>query len=83
VMLLNLKKDQNYEITNPSGALQTMAQTLGSTGTWTFNTVDKRLLLLPTNLRLGLGIQITGKQQNRFSAVSVDNDGVIYTFSRQ
>jgi hypothetical protein len=81
MMRLNLKKNQNYEITNASGALQIMAQTLGGAGTWTFNTTDKRLVLLPTNSPISLGIRITGKQQNSFSATS--NDGVFYTFDRQ
>lgn len=80
-MLLNLKKDRNYEITNANGALQTMAQTIGSTGTWTFNTTDKRLMLLPTNSTIGYGLLITGKGQNGYTATS--NDGVFYTFSRQ
>ena len=83
VMLLNLKNDRNYEITNASGYLGAFAQSLGSNGTWTFNTIDKRLVLLPTNFGYALGIRITGKKQGSFSAASVGNDGVFYTFTRQ
>jgi TIR domain-containing protein len=82
-MLLNLKQDRNYDIRNPQGALQQLSTILGNTGTWTFDTANARLNLLPTSSRLGLGIRITGKQQNSFSAASADNDGVVYTFTRQ
>ncbi len=82
-MLLNLKQDRNYEIANPQGALQQLSAILGTTGTWTFDTGNARLALLPTSSRLGLGIRITGRQQNSFSATSADNDGVVYTFTRR
>jgi len=78
-MLLDLKQDQSYEISNTNGTFQQLAAVIGSRGTWTFNRSDMSLTILGTGSRYGFGMRITQKLNNGFSAVGVD--GVPYTFA--
>jgi len=78
-MLLDLKQDQSYEISNAEGTFQQVAAFIGSKGTWTFNRSDMRLTILGTGSGYGFGMRITGKQNNSFSAVGPD--GIAYTLT--
>src|SRR5207244_976456 len=78
-MLLNLKSDHTYEITNTSGTFQQVGTVIGSSGTWTFNRSDMSLTILGTGSRYGLAMRISGKQNNSYTAVGVD--GINYLFT--
>jgi TIR domain len=78
-MLLDLKADHNFSISQAADALKILADQLGGTGTWTFDVKTGRLVLLPGSGNLALGIYIAGKEGRGFSAMSPD--GVQFSFT--
>jgi TIR domain len=80
-MVLELKADHNFSISNATDALKLISDQIGSAGSWTFDVKTGRLVLLPGSSNLGLAIYIAGKDGNGFRATSPD--GVQYSLTRQ
>lgn len=80
-MLLNLKSDRTYEITNPTGALVPFSATLGSTGNWLYGSKTGSLDLIQENGRMKFPIQITEK--NNDGIYGQDGQSVVYIFKRR
>jgi hypothetical protein len=81
-MLLELKADHNFSISNATDALKLISDQIGSSGTWTFDVTTGRLVLLPQSGNLALAIYIASKEGIGFRATS-PGDGVQYLLTRQ